>query len=86
MFTWNTENVLAAIDAGIVEVIATYNSSFLFAIRDGYNIKTAYTIAMSMTILWLKGIEKEAQAEKVSVFDLVDAMAYAQNGQGTFTN
>ena len=88
MFAWTTEKVFAAIDAGIREVISTYNSSYIFAIRDGYTLKMAHTIAMSMTLIWLRDIERENAAEKLSTFNLVDAMetfmAYEHNASNSY--
>lgn len=70
MFTWNAENVLCAIDAGIAEVISVYNSSYLFFLRQGEPLAKAHTLAMSHTLLWLRGIEDDITRDKLALIEL----------------
>lgn len=59
MFVWTIESVLAAIDAGIPEIISAYNNSFLFAIRKHFPMGPAYRFAFEATVDWLNRNETE---------------------------
>lgn len=81
MFTWNRESVLCAIDAGIAEVIAATNNSYLFFVRKHVRLAEAFDLALNSTIVWLNRAETErlllagvdaAIAEIVTTRDLDD--------------
>ena len=91
MFVWTPERVLCAIDAGIVEVINTYNSVFTFYMRKPkVHPATAYRRAMEETIVWLEETEQAILAATVvkdALSDLTFAVAereYAEAQGFTF--
>jgi len=59
MFAWTAEAVLAAIDAGIVEVISAYNNSYLYFVRKHVALSNAHMLAMTSTVDWLNRNEAE---------------------------
>lgn len=95
MFVWTRSTVLAAIDAGITEVISAYNSSYQFAVMHRISVPKAYGYAFDAVCDWLNREEQlrianiaadaalaliyENEARPSNIFDRVDAMAYAHN-------
>lgn len=75
MFTWNTENVLCGIDAGIVEIAETFNSSYLFLVRDGNSLPFAFTAAMTATLIHLRDIEYKVAAESMQYDRILNEVA-----------
>ena len=57
MFNWNSASVLAAIDAGIPEVIRIYNKHYADVVRVSQPSATAHAAAMGLTLVELRAAE-----------------------------
>ena len=94
MFEWTVPRVLAAIDAGIAEVISTFNNSYTFALRQkaafpGQPVATvphAYDFAMVSTITWLDQLEAECLMVKAIDSALLSAEYYLAGCAGTMAD
>lgn len=80
MFAWTVGNVLAALDAGIAEVISVYNSAHAWSLRQNAHRRPgqtfctpahAHDFALTSTMTWLDGIEKQVARENFAVEELL---------------
>jgi hypothetical protein len=76
MFTWTPSSVLAAIDAGIVEVSSAFNNAHTFAHRRGIPAPATFSFAMAATTKHLGEIEAAILHEE-STYDIALAQAIA---------